>query len=104
MKKAILLSSVVFLAACSSKLMKPAQADADKLASSFPGITLVELAEGRTIMTANCGKCHDMPDPSKGDEAYWNKIVPPMGQKAKLDEAQTDKVLKYALAVNMHSK
>jgi cytochrome c5 len=104
MKKAIIVSSVVFLAACSSKMMMPVQADADKLASNFPGTTLVELTEGRNLMKEHCGKCHDMPNPSTHDETYWKNVVPPMGDKAHLDAPQTDKILKYALAVNMHSK
>lgn len=58
-----------------------------------PG-TDVEMA-GMALYTNNCGKCHGLPVISEHSIERWNKVLPPMIKKSKLDEAQGASVTAY---------
>jgi mono/diheme cytochrome c family protein len=47
------------------------------------------------LYTNNCGKCHDLPVISEHSIERWNKVLPPMIKKSKLDEAQGANVTAY---------
>lgn len=87
------------LTACSGVAVAPLQADADRIASAYPGTTLAELDEGRALYKANCGACHGLIKPSALPEDKWKKMVHVMAPKAKLGEVEEQKILKYVLAV-----
>jgi cytochrome c5 len=95
-----ILPIALILAACSGKLMKPTQTDADRIASAWPGTTLTELQEGKTLYKANCGKCHELHSPTTRGEDGWRKIVPIMAKKARVDAGTETKILKYLVAVS----
>jgi cytochrome c5 len=87
--------------ACSHKtLMGPTQADADYAAKKWPGTTLADLSQGKTIYEQNCNKCHGLKDPNSLNEAGWDKILVPMAKKAQLDDHSKDLVLKYLVSVD----
>lgn len=101
----IALVSIVLLA-CSPKLAKtsvnsstPTQADADRAAAKWEGTTLENLNSGKTLYEANCGKCHALPAISSRNEEGWNKIVPPMAQKARLSSESENYILKYVVTM-----
>lgn len=98
MKKSILLISTVFaLASCSESFITPTQADADRMKSEFPEITVASLTEGKTLMENNCHKCHALVKPQAESVEEWKHVVPIMAKKAKLSEAEGDKILQYIL-------
>lgn len=95
------LITAAVIVACSHKtLMGPTQADADYAATKWPGTTLADLAQGKTIYEQNCNKCHGLKDPNSRNEQGWNDIVPPMAKKAHLDQHNQDLVLKYLVSVD----
>jgi len=47
------------------------------------------------LYTNNCGKCHGLPVISDHSKERWDKVLPPMNKKAKLDEAQSAQVTAY---------
>ena len=99
MKKLAVLFILAALVAC-SKVLMPTQADADRATTKFPGTTLAELNEGKTLYTDNCGKCHGLKKPTSLNEEGWRKIVPPMAKKAKINAEQEDKILKYVVTMS----
>jgi cytochrome c5 len=55
----------------------------------------VEESEGMTLYNAHCGKCHEFKTISDYSMERWNKIVPNMSGKAKLDDTQESKIMAY---------
>jgi cytochrome c5 len=78
----------------------PVEADANRALMKFPGTTLPQLVEGRTIYNTNCGRCHKLFKPTDFNEAQWRNVVPPMAQKARLDAAAESKVLAYVVTMS----
>ena len=105
MKKILIIALISVLAACASfKPMAPAQSDADRAAQKFPGTTLADLTEGKSIFETKCHKCHSLKKPfGKSDEAI-EKSLPRMAKRANIDSKQQDMVLKYLLTMNTVQK
>jgi cytochrome c5 len=73
--------------------------DDEKIAQEkWSGTTLAELTSGYQLYTAKCQECHKLHRPTEYDEAKWTKIVPWMGKKAKLNEADQQLILHYLVA------
>jgi len=107
MKKTLIIFSVVFLASCSSKLIRPSQSDVDKGATKFSGLSLAELNEGRAMCKQKCTQCHPAKSPSSRNEDEWRKIVPQMAAKAmkkknkkKISDADQEIILKYLITMS----
>jgi hypothetical protein len=108
-KTAIILSVVLFTAGC-AKVLMPSQADADRGASKFPGLTVAQLDEGRTLFKQKCTQCHPAKKAASRDEEQWEKIVPQMAEKAKrkgkeeISSADQETILKYLITMSTASK
>lgn len=108
MKKAITFFSLLFLVACTAnRVLVPTAADAERGAQKFPGMTLADLTEGKTIYEANCGLCHELEKPRSRNEAGWNAIVPGMVAKVNkkagsevIDSRKKDLVLHYLITMS----
>ncbi len=83
MKTAILLYALLFLVSCASTKMviTPTNADVDRIAAKYPGYTLQQLDQGKTLFTTHCGNCHGLKNPASKSEEQWQKIVPRMAAK-----------------------
>lgn len=57
-----------------------------------------QLAQGKTIFTNNCGKCHGLKDPASHTPPEWNKILAKMIPKAKLNYDDGKLVRAYVIA------
>lgn len=90
-KVSLIVATVLILGACSPKTAEVVVVEEK---SEFP---TVDVAEGNKLYLENCGKCHKFKTIANYDEAQWNKIVPKMAAKAKLDLAQENKILQYVL-------
>jgi cytochrome c5 len=55
----------------------------------------VKYLEGKTLFDNNCGKCHELFQPSQFSKAEWAKIVPAMAKEAKLNPTQENQILMY---------
>ena len=114
MKKYLVAGALIVLASCSaSKFIPPAltQADADRLSSKYPGLTVEQLNEGKLHFETHCGTCHGLKNPVKWSETQWKSIVPEMSAKANkkakkevVDAAIQESILRYVVAVSARGK
>ena len=80
-------------------LQVPTQADASKGSQRFSGLTYNELHKGYDLYVTNCGSCHRLHQPAEHTEQEWNKLLPEMASRAKLNEK--DRVLIYKYLMTM---
>jgi cytochrome c5 len=78
-----------------------AAADAAKV--RFPDASETSLGAGRDLFASHCNACHQYPDISKIEDSRWPDIVPRMGKKASLDDAQSHEVLLFILVARSPS-
>jgi len=100
----VLCASVLFIACASYKPLAPGAADATRAAEKFPGTTLADLEQGKSIFEQNCNKCHSLKKPFTKDEETIKSVLPKMAKRAKIDSRQEDLVLKYLLTMNSAGK
>jgi len=101
MKKSLFALFIIFISACTAtRLATPSQSDADRGSQKFQGYTLNDLEQGKAIYESHCNKCHKYKLPESRDETKWDKIIPVMAKKAKLDSQQEDLVLKYVVTMS----
>lgn len=60
--------------------------------------TEAQMEEGKTIFMGSCDKCHGLKEPETHTVAQWERILPRMSKKAKLEAEQAGKVRAYVLA------
>lgn len=99
----------LFLSACSAKLIIPSQSDVDRVATKYPGYSLNQLNEGKTLYMTYCKGCHGLKNPASKTEEQWNKIVPVMVKKVNrkkevLTSEQQESILKYVITMSSHAK
>jgi mono/diheme cytochrome c family protein len=115
MKKIVLVISSIILVSCSStKLVtvpNPTENDASRIATSYPGVTLAELNQGKMHFENNCGKCHGLKSPGSESESAWRSIVPKMTAKVNkkagsevLNAAAQESILRYVVAMSSSKK
>jgi cytochrome c5 len=103
MRKKIVYLSLIVLASCTASKKSASneaaltQADADRAAIKFPGASLASLKDGQAKYEENCGKCHGLKDVSWGDEDAWRTIIPPMAEKAGIDNNTQDLITQYLI-------
>ena len=92
MKNILFIATIILLSACGARLMMPTQADANRGAAKFAGLTLADLEKGKSIFEHNCNKCHPLKSPTGRNEEKWNKVVPRMVYKVnhKMHETRID--------------
>lgn len=97
MKKSLLLGIAVtgFLFSCTPQTGKAETGTATSM--SLPS-TSENIAQGKEIFEGNCGKCHDLPNPTKFTDEKWVGIMNWMAPKAKLDNNQ--KALAFTYVTN----
>ena len=93
-----LISGATLLANCSPKAGKSVAATPAPTTTENPHYSATQLAEGKAIYTANCGKCHKLFTPESKSVEKWEKVLPPMIKKAKLDETRGLLVRAYVMA------
>jgi hypothetical protein len=110
-KKTVVVLLVLGLAACVSSraIMAPTQTDVDRMQSKFPGYTLTDLANGKTLYEENCGNCHGLKKFNSETEEDWKKIVPNMVRKANkkgssIDQKGEDDILRYVITMESRPK
>lgn len=59
--------------------------------------TEVQIAEGKTIYTGSCDKCHKLFQPSEFSVKEWKKILPEMSHKAELNAEQAANVRAWVM-------
>lgn len=56
-------------------------------------LTDSQLVQGEAIFRRSCRKCHRLHEPGEHDLAKWNRVLPSMVKKAKLDEMASAEVV-----------
>ena len=83
----IALIAIVFYSCGPSKATKMAEAEKAAL--------IVKQNEGKALYENACGKCHRLPDPKRYTGLEWQPVLKKMQPKAKLQDADMDKILAY---------
>ena len=61
-------------------------------------VTVKEMEDGKKLYVTHCTSCHSMKAPFEYTTEQWNKILPNMSKKAKIDDATQESIRKYLLA------
>ncbi len=85
------LATIVY--SCASKSAAPT-ASAPKTTNA-PTVLTADLAEGKLLYENSCARCHSLYDPKDFTAEQWKPIVLRMAPKARLDEAQGQKIYNY---------
>jgi cytochrome c2 len=106
MKRSVYLLGLLFLAACSSKILSPTQADVDAMKETDPDLTLADLEAGKAAYKDYCNMCHGYYSPANYSEEQLEKIIPNMVGKVNeksgsmvINDQMQRQLLQYALAV-----
>ncbi|HEX4850777.1 MAG TPA: hypothetical protein VFV08_08230 [Puia sp.] len=110
-KSLVVLLCIALFAACSVKLATPQQTDIDRVATKYPGYSLADLNEGKSLFESTCNRCHRLKNPTSRNEAKWNEIVPKMiGKlnkkegKVVIDDKQQESIRKYLVTMSSAPK
>ncbi len=113
MKSISIFSLALLLAACGSKMMELSNADAERGAVKFPGLTVAALTQGKTHYETHCQSCHGLYSPASRTEPQWRGIVPNMVIKANkkmgkmgmpIDSAVQESILRYVVTMSSAPK
>ena len=87
------------------------QADVERGAKRFSGLTMNDLTAGKALYEAKCSTCHKLKRPGSRSETEWKEIVPDMAKKADkkanslvvtgpvIDAASQELILKYLITM-----
>ena len=76
---------------------EPRQADVARIEAQFPGTTLEQLAQGRTLYLSRCASCHAPVAPGSIPAQRWPEEVKAMSERARLGKDEP-LVVKYLVA------
>jgi len=97
MKKILLFTSILAIAACSKKINSIAPSEASVAMSP-------EMAAGKEAYEKYCDSCHGLKNPASESAAEWREIVPEMANMSKsrkgiaIDEQTQQQMIAYLVA------
>jgi cytochrome c5 len=107
MKHMIVLFVAIIVFGCTSAILIPTQADADRAKVKYGSSSVEELLEGKKLYETNCGTCHELKKPSSESEEGWKHEVPEMSLKVNkkarsevLDAKKQEIILKYLVTMS----
>ena len=83
------------LVACSSSKNAVAESKTETVTEIVVVEMTPELVAGKTIFDNKCGKCHDLPKPSRYSKERWVPIMNSMANKSRLSDDDRDLVYNY---------
>ncbi|HMK26676.1 MAG TPA: hypothetical protein VK483_11670 [Chitinophagaceae bacterium] len=91
MKKTLTIWISILLAGCAtvSTTLRPRNTDLATMQQKAPGISLEEAEKGFKLYKFNCAGCHNLHKPDAYTISEWEKILPVMLGRAKIN-AETD--------------
>ena len=98
MKRLLLALLVAAVAACGGAAVpEPTAADATRGRAQFPGLTLSELHQGRSLYMGRCGSCHVLKRPAELSPEQWQAEVDEMRAKngVKLSDDEARAIVRY---------
>ena len=100
MKKIILLLVCIVLVACSSIIKIPDLADVEYCKTKYNDANLDDLDMGYKLYVKKCGGCHSMYSPKYYKNDEWEKLLPEMIERSKLNSVEELQVRKYIYTMN----
>ena len=94
------LACAAVVGACAPAMPEPSANDATMAAKRYPGVTVEDLAAGRTTYVSKCSRCHNLFRPSERSPEAWPAIVKDMGARAKLSADETAAVERYVVTMS----
>jgi len=113
MKKLLLLSAILLVAACNTVKNNakapvastgPTMADVTRGAQKYPGLTLANLNDGKTAFESSCEKCHGLDRSTSATPETLENVMPEMAGKAHIDTKTSELILKYLNTMKMGEK
>jgi cytochrome c5 len=99
MKKTItILSMALIVAACHRKTAASADTAAAEKLKTEAAAHAELVAQGKTVYTNRCGRCHGLKDATAFTTEEWDGILKSMIPKAKLNETEAQQVTAYVKA------
>lgn len=92
-------ASSLFLVQCANKGGDNTKkmSEADQVSEMQKKFTSAQIAEGKAVFMASCGKCHELFKPEQFSINKWNHVLPDMSQKAELTAEQASKVRAWVI-------
>jgi cytochrome c5 len=87
----------LIVAACSAKTFAPTDQQVSAMQEKVPGIAMESAKAGYKLYSDKCAGCHQLYSPGKYTIAQWNNILPKMFPKAKLSDADQQKLIREYL-------
>jgi cytochrome c5 len=96
MKKIILLLFIVIASSCSTKkvIKNNNESTVNEVVETK---VVIDKKEGQLLYENNCAKCHDLPKTSDFSAQEWLPIMTRMQKKAKISDAESDKIYNYII-------
>jgi mono/diheme cytochrome c family protein len=66
--------------------------------TSMPLVMNKELAEGKSMYEFNCGRCHQLYEPTSMTPEQWKPVLSRMQPKAQITDEQTASIYNYLTA------
>lgn len=99
MKKTLVVVLIIFFVfACSRKTIPASDTNAGTPTidtSKMDEAPATIIAQGKTIYTTRCNRCHGLKNVSKYTSAHWDNILKRMIPKARLNETEAQLVTAY---------
>ncbi|MCB0698879.1 MAG: hypothetical protein KDC11_03485 [Chitinophagaceae bacterium] len=89
----------VLMANCSAKKTASATKTPEQIVAEVKSkYSDEQMNEGKTIFQESCNKCHPLKEPETRTVDKWERVLPRMSERSKLDAEQAGKVRAYVLA------
>ena len=100
MKKNIAIIFVLILVGCATvSHIQPKETDLAVMQQKVPGINLEQAQQGFKLYKYNCAGCHNLHNPDEYTISGWQKVLPEMLGKAKINSKKdADLISNYLFA------
>lgn len=103
MKKIVTILAVgsisILMANCSAKKTATSSKTPEQIVAEVKSqYSEAQMVEGKSIFQESCKKCHPLKEPETRTVDKWERILPRMSERSKLDAEQAGKVRAYVLA------
>lgn len=85
-------------AACASAIRQPTPADAELAQARYPGTTLEDLRQGRSLYVAKCAGCHQLYLPTSKKPEAWPAVVADMAPRSAMGPEKARLIERYLVA------
>ena len=96
-KRLFIITSIVLIGCATVSNLKPNEKELAIMQQKVPGISLEEAQKGFKLYKFNCAGCHYLHKPDAYSISGWEKVLPEMLQRAKLESEKDEQLIKNYL-------